>query len=323
MCEIAFFTEERFHLQTQEDEMRFSFFFAALLAATVTQGASAASKAAITPLPPKQAVASEDAQGSGNGGVIAFTFDIYGTTNPLAQAMPALASHQMPATVFLTTGSIGQVGSPTWDDVKGWIDKGFEVDSRGDSNKTLVTAGITDDAVRVQIIASAAKLARFTGVYPTAFSAAFGKTTDHVTDLVRPYYKLNVLTDDAGSGPKVGFNDLTKLSPYRVSRLMVTNQTAASDLCEDIAWTARGKRLLVIGFGNIEATASATPGWYDVSADNFNQILDCTAALVQSGSLKVVTLSDALSMATLAPPPPPKPKAPAPAPAPAATVAPK
>jgi peptidoglycan/xylan/chitin deacetylase (PgdA/CDA1 family) len=254
--------------------------------------------------------------------LIAFTFDVYGENNPFADALSALTKHGMPATIFLTTGSVGTDKGIPWDDVKAWIDAGNEVDSRADSNNALVpdtpeeeaaatdaTAApapaepaLSDDAVRVQLLASAAKIARNTSVYPMAFSAPYGKTSSHVIDLGRPYYDMQVVTGDAtGGDPKLGFNDLTKFTPNRVSRKMVVRNTDPAELCDDMAWATRGKNLLVIGFTTLVAKPSDKNTYYQVPMANLEQLLDCADALVKEGKIQVVTLGTALSRATLAP----------------------
>lgn len=242
--------------------------------------------------------------------MVTVTFDVYGPNNAFSAALPLLEKYNLPATIFITTGSMGGTSMPSWTEIKGLANvrvdpkKGdspllYDIASRGDIDDNMTK--MDDASIAASIAASAWKIASETGTFPVAFTAPWNPGDQRTAAAARKLKLTNVSTSDYGALLGAGQNHLGGLGPSGVSRVMVTDAAKPEEICDQIAWAANDHRWLVIGFSKVLKEPNEKSEWYDVTYDEADLIFDCIATYAASGVIKPVTLRDGLKAL-----PPPK-----------------
>jgi hypothetical protein len=234
----------------------------------------------------------EDA--AGKKAMVSIVIDAYagGAKSPLT-TFSLMQKYKITGTVMLTTDSASDPAS-SWDTIAKWVDAGWSVGSRAVADVDL--SGATDDAVVAALAGSAALITKHTGMYPAAFAPPGGKANASITAAARKFYDGMMVSRDAGSDePMAGFNDIASVDHYAVSRVMLTKNTPASLVCDDVAWAAKDRRWLVIGIGEMSPDEPSDKlGWYQVSPQTLDLILDCVANYRKNGDIGVVAFEEGL-----------------------------
>jgi len=136
------------------------------------------------------------------GRVVVFTFDD-AYRSILTRAVPILAAHGFPATVFVPTDWVGRGAPMTWPGIDQWLggpheaellpldwqelaglaDAGWEVGSHSCCHPRLT--GLDDDALRRELVASRAAVEDHLGRPCTSIAYPYGDVDERVADAAR------------------------------------------------------------------------------------------------------------------------------------------
>jgi peptidoglycan/xylan/chitin deacetylase (PgdA/CDA1 family) len=156
---------------------------------------------------------------------VSITFDD-GFVNVARDALPLLAEHALPSTIFVVTGHVGgrndwgghsQDGIPTlplmtWEMLGGAVDDGVEVGAHSRSHADLTT--LTPGALEEELSACAEAIAATMGVLPTTFAYPYGRVSPAVASAVRDVYDLACTTELRALSPADDAMLLPRLDSY-------------------------------------------------------------------------------------------------------------
>jgi peptidoglycan/xylan/chitin deacetylase (PgdA/CDA1 family) len=137
---------------------------------------------------------------------VSITFDD-GFANVAREALPLLAEHALPSTIFVVTGHIGGMndwgglshdGIPTlplmsWEMLGAARDDGAEVGAHTRRHADLTT--LAPGALEEELSACAESIATNMGVLPSTFAYPFGRVSPAVASAVREVYDLACTTE--------------------------------------------------------------------------------------------------------------------------------
>jgi peptidoglycan/xylan/chitin deacetylase (PgdA/CDA1 family) len=144
------------------------------------------------------------AGGERRGDAVALTFDD-AFENFETRAWPLLRDLELPATMFVPSGSVGgtngwESGGPLpelpilpWEALARMVEAGLVLGSHSATHPDL--RRLDDEALRREVFEAADRIRTATGHAPRAFAYPFGAVDDRVADVVRAHHVLAVTTE--------------------------------------------------------------------------------------------------------------------------------
>jgi peptidoglycan/xylan/chitin deacetylase (PgdA/CDA1 family) len=231
--------------------------------------------------------------------MVSITFDDSFESQYL-NAFPVLKKYGLTATAYVVTRGLGEATDDpiwrlmTWNNIRQLRDAGWEIGSHTLSHPHLPK--LDDSQLNDELVFSAKHLERQLGVLPRSFAAPFGEVDDRVLAAIKKTYKSNANAGDADAS-SAGMNDLGKVDPYNVSRLVVPRDMLPDEVCEAVGKAVTERKWLVLAFHQIVDHPRDTPdGDYMVSTSDFDQISKCVSDNVKAGKLKAVNVTDGIEL---------------------------
>ncbi|HAD03586.1 MAG: hypothetical protein A2X84_12110 [Desulfuromonadaceae bacterium GWC2_58_13] len=109
----------------------------------------------------------------------------------LTGAMPLLRRYGYPATLFVSTGSVGGENYLSWDDLRALVEQGVEIGNHSASHPYLLTrqrgetAGAWLDRIRLDIQQASQTIQHELGRTPLLFAYPYGEYSPEIVELVR------------------------------------------------------------------------------------------------------------------------------------------
>lgn len=224
--------------------------------------------------------------------IVSFTFDD-ASNSQYKYAFRISQKYNLPGTLFVPTEMVnmsesgeGYEWTMSWDKIREMRAAGWEIGSHSRTHTRLSTQ--TYDEVTDELLGSQQEIASKTGMSPVSFSSPFGNFNDEVVERIMEYYDYHLSWKGHG-----GRNPARRFDPRYIGRLEVTNNMTAASVCGEMVRAAQSNVWIVLLFhGIVEDDA----GEYEVSADMFEQILQCTRFLEDQGLVRVETARDAAEL---------------------------
>lgn len=221
-------------------------------------------------------------------GLVTITFDD-ATRAQFEHGLRLARAHGLPGTLFVPTGLVGATPDPagwtmTWDEVRAFHAAGWEIGAHGRTHVRL--PDLPPESLGPEIDGPLAEIAAQIGVTPVSFSSPFGAFTEATLDRIMASYRAHLSWQGHG-----GRNPQGAIDPRFIGRLEVVNTMTATEVCGEMALSARDRTWLVLLFHGI---TEGPPGDYEVSAAMMDAIFSCAALLRDRGVIEVATVRDAL-----------------------------
>lgn len=216
-------------------------------------------------------------------GIITLTFDD-ASEGQYVYALPSATQYGIVGTLFIKTGCISSdPWCMTWEQLR--MFSGWEIGAHTISHPDLTT--LDNAAIEQEAVGSADVLEKMLGKRPTSFAEPFGNYDEHVLSIVSRYFSENAF---AWGDP----NSLSGVDHERINRTGIDSSMSAEQVCALIGNAYSSHWWLVLMFHQI--VLSDHPGEYQISAEEFDQIMKCAAQLRDQGKIKIMTLHDAAQM---------------------------
>lgn len=154
---------------------------------------------------------------------IVISFDV-GYHSVYANALPVLQQRQWPATLFLQVNQT-QADFPP-DEVKGLVQAGWELDSRGQTDADLTS--LTDEQLNTELTGSREALKRDYGARVDFFAYPQNRVDDRVVGALQATGYLGAVTLDTGLADPTG-------DPFRIMRIKVQNGDGQQGLASKLS----------------------------------------------------------------------------------------
>jgi peptidoglycan/xylan/chitin deacetylase (PgdA/CDA1 family) len=160
---------------------------------------------------------------------VAVTFDD-GFKNFGSMAWPVLRDHNLPVTLFVVTGHVGETNSwdhlghesvpelplLDWDELARLAEEGVDLGSHTSSHADLPS--LSDDILAQEVNASADRLSERTGTPPRSFAYPFGRSSSRVATAASRAYELACTTDLRPLGNREDVFSLPRIDMYYLRR---------------------------------------------------------------------------------------------------------
>ncbi|MEI6040038.1 MAG: polysaccharide deacetylase family protein [Candidatus Berkelbacteria bacterium] len=219
-------------------------------------------------------------------GIVTITFDD-GSKTVYNSAYPIMKKYNIPATFYLTAGSIGKNEFVTWDDVNDLNKNGWEIASHTVNHPHLNT--LTRNQAIAELVGAKDIFAQH-GYNVTSFAAPYGQYTSNILALIEEYYQSNRKNQIRGNP---GINHLDKLNNYGLSSYEVGQSSTISVVKERINQAINQKGWLIIYFHSVNEDPTTR---FEIKEKNMQEIMSYIAQKRDQGQIQVKTVDQVVSM---------------------------
>jgi peptidoglycan/xylan/chitin deacetylase (PgdA/CDA1 family) len=193
-------------------------------------------------------------------------------------AKPLMDALGFKGTLAVITGTLGQAGSLTMQNLKTFQSAGWEISSHSINHEDITT--LTTARATREIVNSYQTL-KNNGFTVTDFVYPYGAFNANLNAIGSPYYK-SMRSFQAGNNPQGVY-------PYDVKVRQVTNATTASDVA---AWVAEGKANKKWEVLVFHAVTASSDDIYYTDPTVFKNMLDA----IKASGVPVVTYAQGVSL---------------------------
>lgn len=223
-------------------------------------------------------------QAEGRVGIVTFTVDNI-TTQFFEESMPVFFESNVPGTMFGQTKPItGLPGDIYWPEINKLIAQGWEFGAHGYSHDKMTE--MDDETLEMELGLPAAFIFRGTGVYPTSFATPHGDYDARVIERAKVYYDSHL----RGWGNN-GVNYFGSTDHFQIYREQIDNTKTADAVCADLEKAGREGYWLVLMLHRIVDQPTYE---YENPKSQFEAVVKCASALRDQGTVRLMTVRDAL-----------------------------
>lgn len=214
--------------------------------------------------------------------VVSFTFDD-APRSVFTQAYPLLKAAGIPATVYLSTGLMADLGYLTWSDAKVIDASGWEIGAHTHAHADLTT--LSDDQL-VEEIAKSQQLFLERGFRPVSFSAPYGAYgARELVELKKVY------TSNRAAWGNGGINNYNRYDAYNLVSLGVTLETTIEEISKQLQTIKKDGGWLILQFHQID-NGQDEPAAFQKESIYTTRIFPAILRLIQQEQIPVRTVRD-------------------------------